>query len=281
MNRSIYIEDIKTYEEFTGRKHFTVKLKSGFIGQGSSLVKAFDNAKYVERSFLHDLMDKYNGEILITVKCDDEKTPYIEIKGNTEDTKDLNIKNISYSYFTGLEGMVVDFERVATNRILKEKNIAKIKSHVETLNLVYGAHFNVKVSGSKNTVFIQKLYRNKDFEVNHECVSDTLYKIERYIRESAFKSGGKYAKELEMYLNKFPDVKMFEVVDNGKNVKCTLKDGRSAKSRKHPDDEFNIDLGCLWAYINANNVNPDFKSTKDILKFLGFEPDRNNSVLLY
>ncbi len=219
MNRNIYIEDVKVQDEFTGRKYFTVKLKSGFIGQGSSLAKAFDNANYVERKFLRDLMSKYGNEVLITVKCDDEKTPYIEIKGNTKETKDLNIKNISYSYFTGLEGMVVDFKKVAANRVLKERNITEKES------------------------------------------------------------GGKYAKELEGYLKRFPDIKVLEVVDNGDNVRCTLRDGRSAKSRKHPKDEFNIDLGVLWAYANAKNAKT-YRTFNDVFEFLGLKGDTPKKEVL-
>ena len=102
-----------------------------------------------------------------------------------------------------------------------------------------GRKFSVSVpgSGSKEDMCLMIL--------------NALNEVEKLDADS--NQGGKYGKELLAYIKRLPKVEKLEVIDNGNNVRCFLKDGRVADSVKHPNDVFNIDLGVLWAYANATN----------------------------
>jgi hypothetical protein len=64
-------------------------------------------------------------------------------------------------------------------------------------------------------------------------------------------SSGKYGEIFESYINRIPGIKSLEHTPDD-NVVCTLVNGFVGKSVRHPKDKFDVDLGVLWAYINAN-----------------------------
>lgn len=94
-----------------------------------------------------------------------------------------------------------------------------------------------------------------------KCMAD-----KKYIAE-----GGEHSEVFKLYMNKLTDIKALHTV-NEHDVKCILKDGRVGVSQKGRSDEPNIQIGVLWAYVNAKNSAPADKEFEDILDKL-FKPE--------
>ena len=112
-----------------------------------------------------------------------------------------------------------------------------INSKIETKSIAYN-HFR----GLEGVVFdINEVAKRELGEVKPN-------------RKAIKESGGKYGDIFSNYIERLDKIYRLELTPDKQNVRCTLKDGRVADSIKHPNDDFDIDLGILWAYINATNV---------------------------
>ncbi len=200
-----------------------ITLVSNVIGIGSTYESAYLQAKSIEEYGFQETLQKHKDIKSINVRRD-ETGSYLTYEFDIAGYKPIKVKSTGNPGFREAE-------------IMKAYNLAK--------STFEKAQAEETSERTKALDAFFKHYSKGKAEQSTSCGNPDC-------KCGHAKANGDYGPVMRSYVKRLPGVKGFATTEDG-NVLCYLESGVIGKSVRHPKDKFDIDLGCLWSYINAQN----------------------------